>query len=193
MVCYATQNNLLKPAEGNSGAIPSCVTTSVGFFIGDKMKRIPLTQNQFAIVDDNMFEYLNQWKWYAKWNKHTNSFYAVRGGKTIKGKRQNFISMARVILGLNYGDKRQADHLDHNTLDNRISNLRVVTNQQNHYNQKNTKGYCWHKPCQKYLARIKLNGKDIHLGYFRTVKEAHNAYLEAKKRYHNIKLEELKG
>ncbi len=50
MVCYAAQNNLLKPAEGNSGESSSCVTTSTGFFIGDKMKRIPLTQGKFAIV-----------------------------------------------------------------------------------------------------------------------------------------------
>lgn len=35
MVCYAAQNNLLRPVEGNSGVIPSCVTTSTGFFIGD--------------------------------------------------------------------------------------------------------------------------------------------------------------
>ena len=39
MICYAAQSNLTKPAEGNSGAIPSCVTTSTGFFIGDAMMR----------------------------------------------------------------------------------------------------------------------------------------------------------
>lgn len=38
MICYAAQYNQLKPDRGNSGAIPSCVTTLSGFFTGDTMK-----------------------------------------------------------------------------------------------------------------------------------------------------------
>lgn len=150
------------------------------------MKQIPLTQRQFAIVDDDMYEYLNQWKWSAYWSSNTQSFYAVRNGKMKNGK-QPTVSMAREILGLKYGDKRQADHIDHKTLDNQMSKLRIVTHQQNHFNRRNPKGFYLHKPSQKYLARIKLNGKFIFLGYFLTTKEAHNAYLEAKRVYHNFK------
>ncbi len=39
MKCYAEQQNLTEPTEGNSGLRPFCIATSVGFFIGDKMKR----------------------------------------------------------------------------------------------------------------------------------------------------------
>lgn len=145
-------------------------------------KKIPLTQGQFAIVDDKNCELLNKHKWYAIWSKYTKSYYAVRS-KRKNGKRLT-ISMAREVLGLKQGDKRQADHIDHNTLDNQMSNLRIVKLQQNHWNSNNPKGYYWNKG--KYQARIGLNGKPIHLGRFHTAKEAHNAYLNAKEIYHNI-------
>ena len=136
-------------------------------------------------MSDKDYEWLNQWKWCANWSNHTKSFRVVRDGKTKNGKRY-LISMAREILGLKYGDKKQADHKDHNTLDNNRLNLRIVTNQQNHFNRNNPKGYSWNKPRQKYLASIKLNGKRIHLGLFQTTREAHNAYLIAKEKYHKI-------
>lgn len=149
------------------------------------MKRIKLTQGQFAIVDDKLYDWLNQYKWYAWWNKDTQSYYAVRNSKREKGK-QHKISMSRAILGLKRGDKRQADHRDYNTLDNRESNLRIVTHQQNQWNHKNPKGYYWSKRCRKYQAQIRVNGKRVFLGYFDTTIEAHNVYLEAKKLYHKI-------
>ena len=148
-------------------------------------KRIKLTQNQFAIVDDKNYEWLSQWKWYAWWSKDTQSFYAVRHSKSVNGKRY-LIYMHREILGLKRGDKKQADHIDHNTFDNRESNLRIVTRQQNHFNRKNSKGYYWNKTARKYMAQICVDGKNIYLGYFLTPKEAHNAYLEAKRKYHKI-------
>ena len=185
MICYAAQNNLLKPAEGNSGAIPSCVTTSAGFFIGDKMKQIQLTQGQFTIVDFKNYKWLNQWKWYARWCEGTQSFYAMRNSKTENGKRY-LIYMHREILELKKSDGKHSDHVNHNTLDNCELNLRIVTCGQNQFNQKNPKGYYWYGPTKKYHAKIRLNGKDIHLGYFPTAKEARNAYLEAKKKYHKI-------
>ena len=140
------------------------------------MKQIPLTQGKYAIVDDDMFEYINQWKWYANWCTHTKK----------KNGKQCTIRMARQILGLEYGDKRQGDHINHNTLNNRRSNLRVVTLQQNRWNRKNPKGYYFHKASEKYLAHIGLNGKRIHLGLFCTAKEAHNVYIRAKEKYHII-------
>lgn len=149
------------------------------------MKRIPLTQGQFAIVDDEFFDQLNEFRWYAYWNKHTKSFYAVRHGKK-RNCKQYTIYMAREILGLKYGDKQQADHIDHITLNNRRSNLRAVSQNQNQWNRKNPKGYCWDKNTKKYHARIRLNGKQISLGYFSMAPEAHKVYLNAKKKYHNF-------
>lgn len=149
------------------------------------MKRIKITQGQFAIVDNKNYEWLNQWKWNAHWYKHTQSYYAVRNSKYVDGKRY-LIYMHREILDLKKGDKKQADHINHNTLDNRNLNLRIVTHQQNHWNQRNTKGYYWCKRWKKYVARIKLNGRDMYLGGFDAPEEARKAYLEAKERYHVI-------
>ena len=76
------------------------------------------------------------------------------------------------------------DHIDGDKTNNNISNLRVVTSQQNQFNMRNIKGYTWCKRDKKWRAQIQLNKKGIHLGYFDTEEEARNAYLEAKKKYH---------
>lgn len=149
-------------------------------------KRILLTQGQYAIVDNEDFEWLSKHKWCAFWDKDVKSFYAIRNSKIKNGKR-NRISMAREILELRHGDKHQADHINHNTLDNRRMKLRIVTNQQNHFNEKNPKGYSWDKNIKKYHASIGLNNKQIYLGLFHTAKEARNAYLNAKKQYHKLR------
>jgi len=153
------------------------------FLLDFDMKRIKLTQGQYALVDNEDYERLNQYKWFAIWSKDPQSFYANRDNK---GKKPCNVSMAREILGLEYNNRLQADHINHNTLDNRRANLRAVTHQQNHFNRKNIKGYSWRKFAKKYRAKITLNGKQIYLGYFSTTEDAHNAYLQAKKQYHKI-------
>jgi hypothetical protein len=70
-------------------------------------------------------------------------------------------------------------------MDNRISNLRVVTNQQNQFNR-DPKGYYWHKRHQTYRSAIRLNGVLKDLGKFDTKEDAKKAYLEAKAKYHII-------
>ena len=174
------------------GRYGSFLSRSSSVSLSDYM-RIPLTQGLFALVDAEDYDWLNQWQWYAHWNRNAKTFYAIRNGKRTKCKPTREISMAREILGLKRGDKRHSDHINHITLDNRESNLRIVTCQQNQFNQRNPKGYYWHKIKKKYIARIKLNGKIIQLGRFLTPDEAHNAYLEAKKKYHKIPSHILPG
>ncbi len=146
---------------------------------------IPLSQDQFAIVDNKDYIWLSQWKWCAWYNKTNRSYYAVRNSKRTNGKR-NLIRMHREILGLKKGNKKQGDHRNHNTLDNRRHNLRVVTNQQNKFNQKNSKGYYWYKRDQKYRAVITVDSEAIILGTFDKAKDARAAYVKAKKKYHRI-------
>ncbi len=76
------------------------------------------------------------------------------------------------------------DHINHDAKDNTDGNLRVVTHQQNHFNQSNVKGYCWNKIRKKWHACIGLNNKRIFLGYFEKEEDARAAYLEAKARLH---------
>lgn len=145
------------------------------------MKYIPLTQGKYAIVDDEDFEWLNQWKWYAQ-KVRNGYFYAMRNSYQ-RGKR-HMILMHRQILGLEYGDKRKGDHRNHNTLDDRRDNMRICTSQQNRYNSKANqetssrfKGVSWEKEDKKWGARIKkINGKNKRLGRFKLEELAALAY-----------------
>ena len=76
------------------------------------------------------------------------------------------------------------DHINGNPLNNSIENLRVVTHQQNHFNQKRSKGYCWDKKSKKWSSQIQINRKKKHLGLFETEEEAREAYLKSKPLYH---------
>ena len=147
------------------------------------MKKIPLTNGQFATVDDEDFKELNQFTWQAQWDADTRSFYAVRGVRLPNGKHVKEL-MHRRILGLEYGDKRQIDHIAHQTLDNRRANIRIVTPSQNQHNYRCKKGYTWNKSHRKYQAQIGVNGRRIFLGYFDGPQEARAAYLKAKAIYH---------
>lgn len=87
--------------------------------------------------------------------------------------------------------KDQLDHINTIKTDNRISNLREATNQQNQYNrglQSNNKsglkGVSWNKAQKKWLARIRADKKLFHLGSFNKKEDAHHAYIEEAKRLH---------
>lgn len=147
------------------------------------MKQIELTKGQFALVDDEDFEELNQFKWHAIVARDT--FYAVR--KIYTNKEKVSTMMHRVILGTT-NKKIQIDHKDGNGLNNQKNNLRESTASQNQSNtsyQKNNafkhKGVGWHKGASKYRARITLNGKEYHLGLFEDIIDAAKAYDEKAK------------
>jgi hypothetical protein len=152
---------------------------------GLKMKEIKLTQGKIALVDDEDYEYLNQWKWYAAKAPHT--FYAARGVNR-KGKWTSE-KMHRVLFDIPAG--KEIDHINHNGLDNRRSNLRIVTTQQNSLNvsafgSSRYLGVCvYEKNGHRYIvAHIKHNGKNIHIGHFPTEEAAALAYNELAARYH---------
>jgi hypothetical protein len=80
------------------------------------------------------------------------------------------------------------DHADRNSLNNQLSNLRLATRSQQGHNQRlrstNTSGYrgvTWDKQMGKWQARIMVNGKRIHLGFYADPKEAALAYDAAAK------------
>ena len=110
------------------------------------------------------------------------SFYAERGISLRRGK-QSRESMHRRILGLEYGDKREGDHRNHVTLDNRRANIRIVTRAENAHNNRG-RGFYWNKRERKYMAYLRVDGVDKYLGYYDNPKDARSAYLAAKKIHH---------
>lgn len=146
------------------------------------MKQIELTQGKFALVDDEDFEYLNQYKWFAAKQKYT--YYAYRNSPRINGKQHKII-MHRVIMKLDSNDLI-VDHKDHDGLNNVKSNLRLCNNSQNGANRIKSvgfsskyKGVSWHKIKMKWQCKITFSHKRLFLGYFKTEIEAAISYNNA--------------
>lgn len=134
-------------------------------------RRIELSQDQFATVDDADFVRLSRFKWYAQWNPATRSFYAQR--KAWVGDKRINERMHRQILGLKHGDGRQVDHANHDTLDNRRGNLEIVTCRKNHENRRDQSkhGVGIRKYRNRFQLRIRVGGGRF-IKTFDTVEEA---------------------
>lgn len=88
-----------------------------------------------------------------------------------------------VILGKEIPEGFVVDHIDNNTLNNSIDNLRISTVQGNTHNRSKRpnmtskyKGVCWNKAAKKWKVGITFNYKQIHLGYFKSEEAAKLAY-----------------
>lgn len=159
----------------------------------DDPKEIFLTQGRVAIVDDEDYKQVSQYKWCT--SKQPNGrFYAIRNisYKETNGKHK-MESMHEFILGKPLPGF-EIDHKNRNGLDNKRSNLRICTRSFNNANslkrkQENRgskyKGVKLMKDerRKKWFARLQINGKVINLGYFYKEMEAAQAYNEAAKMY----------
>ena len=143
------------------------------------MKKIPLTQGKFAIVDDDDYSYLMRWKWYAwkcgkTWYARRNKF--PQGGS----KKRDVIYMHRAIIATSQNE--MVDHRNHDGLDNRRNNIRKCTKAQNQQNQlpkdggeSRYKGVS-RESSDKWRARISYMGERLYLGSYPTEIEAAIAY-----------------
>ena len=135
-------------------------------------KTIELTQGKQTIVDDDDYDYLSSFKWFA--HKESYTFYAYRK------KNGKMLSMQNVIMNPESG--LVVDHINRNGLDNCRENLRVVTRSVNSRNMKiridNTTGHTGVVIIQskKWVARKKFDGRNYYIGTFETFEEACEAY-----------------
>lgn len=154
------------------------------------MRTVELSQGMMAQVDDEDYEWLAQFKWYA--TKTEAGFYAARKVRLLHGaQRQTTLLMHKAIMAHHKIDG-QVDHKDTDTLNNQKTNLRVASNAQNRANSRKRVGRSkykgvvyqrWaHKP-ETILARIQVNRKVLCLGTFPTEELAARAYDRAAKEH----------
>ena len=141
------------------------------------MKEIVLSSGEVCIVDDEDYDFLNQWKW--KGIKSKSNVYAGRNARGEDGKKWKCILMHRLLLDAKKG--QQVDHVNHMTLDNRRENIRLCNQSQN-----NANGRGYSKRASKYkgvsrngtgwVARLKNDGVCIQLGTYKDEEAAARVY-----------------
>jgi hypothetical protein len=148
---------------------------------------IELTQGKVAIVDDEFYEELNKRKWQAK--DYKIGYYATRGDR-CSGRMVTTL-MHRLVMeiaGAPLG--RCIDHINRNTLDNRLENLRSCDHSQNKCNAgpriDNKSGFkgVSQRLSGMYRAVIQFRGKQQSVGDFASAEEAARAYDTAARKLH---------
>lgn len=150
------------------------------------MKRIPLTQGKFAIVDEEDFGQVNQFNWYAWTGKTCKTFYARRNVRLPSGKKSTQLLHAFLMPS-----GQDVDHRNEDGLDNRRANLRVASPSQNGANRRKLcgrasslfKGVSLHRLSGKWQAYITFQGVRKYLGLYWAETWAALAYDEAAKQF----------
>ncbi len=149
------------------------------------IKFVELTQDQYAIVDVDKFDDINKLKWYA--HRSAAGYYAGTNVRIKPGRTGAFktMKMHRFVVGA--ADGEVVDHKNHDTLDNRVENLRRCTSRDNarnsnkrKENKSGFKGVSWHKAADGWVAQISITEsgvrRGIHLGVFEDRLAAARAY-----------------
>jgi hypothetical protein len=131
-------------------------------------------------VDDD-FAHLDRYRWHF-----SHDGYVRRSTPRVNGVPGTQL-LSREVLGLAKGDSRQADHISRDKLDNRRSNLRIVTGAQNVQNVPARGGASphrgvWRRPSGRWVAQVRANGHCHTLGTFDTEDEAARVAMEGRQR-----------
>lgn len=147
------------------------------------MKRIKLNgkygAGKYALVDDNLYDILNQWSW-----RLTGFGYVIRTNHVNLPERHPVtifmhLAVAHINGVIMPDQKYDLDHKDGNPLNNQVSNLRPARRSQNIYNsvvrrdsKSGYKGVHLKKANGRYYAKIKIDGKLYSLGGYADPEEA---------------------
>lgn len=137
-----------------------------------KMAKLKLSQGKYAIVDDELFEWLNSTRWTYQGTPTGRgyAFHSSFGG----GKRER-IQLHRLLAAPRPG--MEVDHINNDGLDNRLENLRVCTRSQNMMNKPHARGVQYHWQSGKWRAYATKQGKR-EIIYFETKEEAEQSRRE---------------
>lgn len=142
------------------------------------MAEFRLPSGHIALVDEADLSLLANGGWRIKKGWNTN--YIHRHTYRPDGRRTTE-TLHRVLLGARPGEL--VDHINHNGLDNRRSNLRIADPKQNagnyllpKHNTSGRKGVTWSNSSKRWHAQLRVTPKTIHLGFFVDLDEAADAY-----------------
>lgn len=124
------------------------------------------------LIDTNLIDLLKEYPWVVR--NFRSNFYAYAN----KDGNKN-VALHRLITKCPEG--LIVDHIDHNTRNNCLSNLKICTNKENQHNRRNFEGVRQTK--WGYQAQIRVNNQVKCLGTYKTFEEAKQARINAEKEY----------
>jgi hypothetical protein len=149
-------------------------------------REIPLTKGQVAIVDDADYERLSQYRWRAIPHKNGRKFYAGRNYVNEDGAKRTMLLHREIMQPMPHtllSGGIEVDHINGDSLDNRRSNLRLVTKSENYRGRTKTpgcssqyKGVSLVKRTGRWQAYIRANDLIYRLGTFANEVDAARAY-----------------
>lgn len=155
------------------------------FRVNGKIEYLIPSEMVYTTVDDLIYEYLNKWTWNAQYSWSTYSFYISRSSEY---RRVNMSNTVWSYYHKPIPEGLMVDHISGNTLDNTISNLRVVTPRLNACNKRirrndKTKskypGVCYDNSRKRnnWYAQVTVKGKQFIVKYRDNEKDAFEDYL----------------
>lgn len=153
-------------------------------------RTLQLSKGKNTLVDEADFHFASRYRWHAVPSRNADRWYAVRNTTSSEGPCSKE-PLHRALLGVT--PAYHVDHRNRDGLDNRRANLRPATREQNARNQREARGSSRFKGVWRQMtcsgktlwrSNIRANGKTLHLGSFKSEREAALAYDAAARKYH---------